>query len=60
MFKLFKNLHIFHRWEKWSDVRTENGWVRYYHVTGIERSTLRAYQGRICSICGKYQRRYIY
>lgn len=58
MFKLFKNLHIFHTWGKWSGVIKEP-WTIHFHFTGIEKTTVRLSQERTCSHCGKYQKRYI-
>lgn len=53
----FKKFHIFHKWGKWSEVYREN-WVAYL-PDGKESQIIKYTQNRTCSVCGKYERRYI-
>lgn len=54
---------IFHKWEKWSEVKVEN-WAKNNYYRGMRINTepieyIRQYQDRYCEECGKYQKRYL-
>ena len=46
---------LFHKWPKWSDVKTET-----WHNARWNNDYTREYQERTCEKCGKYEKRYIY
>lgn len=53
---MFKNIHLFHKWEKWGDVETEHWAIDYF---GRRTIVIKKIQYRKCSICGKCQKRYV-
>jgi hypothetical protein len=52
------NSHFFHKWNNWSEISSEE-WVSINNFTGRSTKILRCVQHRTCSMCGKYQKRYI-
>jgi hypothetical protein len=59
IFDCFKRIHIFHKWGKWSDVKSEN-WISISLISEKETEIIKFMQDRYCFICGKYEKRYIY
>jgi len=55
-------MHIFHDWNKWSEVIIED-WTKQRLINGVPIGKLidyeRVMQERTCKICGKYQKRYV-
>lgn len=56
---MFKNMHLFHKWEKWGEIQTEQWIVTSCLDLNVKHTTIRHFQARTCSVCGKYQKRYI-
>ena len=56
-------MHIFHDWNKWSEVIIET-WAKQRIIVGgvpigEPINYERVMQERTCKICGKYQKRYV-